>query len=264
MDPTRVRFLGTGTAFNHDGRGSQSVWVEPARGAPFLVDAGPTLMSVLMREGIDCAPVERLFLTHLHGDHVAGWPFLMLHFVLLARRARPFEIIGPRGTAHTTQGLARLCYRETSEEQAFQVRYRELDVREATGIDAGPDLSFDVLPMRHHASSIGYRFHLGSASGARSVAVSGDTGWCENLERLADGTDLLILECSSSADELEGHLSLRQIRERIDRLRAKQVVLVHLTDEVAGRLAIDPLPRVTAAHDGMVLSLADDGSGPEA
>ncbi|HXV76470.1 MAG TPA: MBL fold metallo-hydrolase, partial [Candidatus Polarisedimenticolaceae bacterium] len=92
MDRSSVRFLGTGTAFNHAGRRSQSFLVRAAGQSPFLVDAGPTVMVPLMQEGSAYDEIDRLFVTHLHGDHTAGWPFLLLHLVILARRRRPFDV----------------------------------------------------------------------------------------------------------------------------------------------------------------------------
>lgn len=250
-----IQFLGTGTAFNHGGRGAQSVLILPGASSAFLVDAGPTLMPVLMREGNGCPEIDRMFVTHLHGDHFAGWPFLLLHLVFLDERTRPFDVYGPVGTRETLEELAALCYREIQAKRRFELRYHELAVRAQTNLDGGAGLRFDVLPMKHHPSSIGYRFRLDRDPSGRSVAVTGDTEWCGALEALSLDCDVLIVECTTLAPGLGGHLSLEEIRGRIDRLRARQVVLVHLTDEVAAGLALDPIPGVTPAHDGMVLPL---------
>jgi ribonuclease BN (tRNA processing enzyme) len=255
MSTPRIHFLGTGTAFNHDGRGSASLLVEPAAGPSFLVDAGPTLTCAMARLQIDPSPIGRLFVTHLHGDHVAGWPFLLLHFVFLARRTEPFDVHGPHGTRECLETLARVCYAELMQHRKFDIRYHELDVVEADRLDAGSGLRFDVRPMRHHSSSLGFRFRLAREDDELTIAVSGDAAWCNNLERLAADTDLTILECTSVEPGEGEHLALEQIRDRVDALGARRLVLVHLTDEVAQRLAVDPIARVTAAYDGMLLPL---------
>jgi ribonuclease BN (tRNA processing enzyme) len=244
----RIRFLGTGTAFHTDGRGSQSILIEPDGEAPFLVDLGPTAVAALERFGVDYARVDRVFLTHLHGDHTAGWPFLLLNLRFVVARERPLDVYGPPGARSCLEGLMQLCYRDVLEGPGlgFEVRYHELPAQPACGLAAGR-LRFDVVPMEHHASSLGYRFHTPRGS----VAVSGDTRWCTALAQLARGSDVLIVECTEVEPVAHAHVSLREIRDGRASLGDCDVVLVHLTDEVAGALAVDPLPRVVAAYDGM-------------
>jgi len=226
-----IGFVGTGTAFHQDGRGSQSLLIAPMTEGPFLVDLGPTAIWALERFAFDYARVERLFVTHLHGDHTAGWPFLLLNLAFLHERREPLEVYGPAGVRRHLQTLATACYGDLVEPRKleFEVNYHELEVGEAAGVAAGRGC-FDVLPMEHHESSIGYRFHLEDGT----VAVTGDTRWCPGLERLARGSDLLVMECTT-----------RRPNE-----------LVHLTDEVASALAADPIAGVVAAYDGMVLALS--------
>jgi ribonuclease BN (tRNA processing enzyme) len=246
----RVRLLGTGNAFHEDGRGSQCIALEPGTGGVTLVDVGPTAPMAMARFGVDRGSVDRVFLTHLHGDHTAGWPFLLLDLVFRSRRTEPLDVWGPRRVEETLRGLTRLCYQELLDRPPLDVRYRELDVAESADEDAGP-LRFDVVPMLHDESSLGYRLHVDD----RTVAVSGDTGWCPSLERLARGADLLLVECTSVARQDHPHVSLDELRENVGRLSCERIVLVHLTDEVAEDLARDPLARVVAGHDGMSIEV---------
>jgi ribonuclease BN (tRNA processing enzyme) len=243
-----VRFLGTGTAFNSDGRGSQAIMVRPAAASPFLVDIGPTALQAMARLDIERSAIDRLFLTHLHGDHTAGWPFLLLHQLFVAGRRRPFHVHGPEGARERLEALALHCYGELLERREFDLHYHEFPAEERAGVDGRQGMAFDILPMRHHQSSVGLRFRMPGLT----LAVSGDTGWCENLERLGDGCDLLILECTSARKESETHLCLDEIRANRERLGRCQVILVHLTDDVAQELALDPIPMLFAAHDGMI------------
>jgi ribonuclease BN (tRNA processing enzyme) len=260
MPPPHLLFLGTGTAFHDDGRGSAGLVVDRGSGAPFLVDVGPTAVSALTRAGRDATAIDRLFVTHLHGDHVGGWPFLLLHLVFRGRRTAPFWVHGPRGTRETLDGLARLCYAELDERREFDVVFDELEVSEFRDRDGGPGLRFDGLPMDHHPSSLAYRFTLDTPAGPTHVAVSGDTRWCAGLEAIARGADVLVAECTTVDRGAQAHLSLDEIRAGRARLGARRVVLVHLTDAVAERAALDPVPGVVAAHDGLVLDLSPAGA----
>jgi ribonuclease BN (tRNA processing enzyme) len=248
MGSVLIQFLGTGNAFNADGRGTQSLLFAPGSASPFLVDIGSTAVQSMVRFDVDWPKIDRLFLTHLHGDHTAGWPFLLLNLVVLDRRTRPFDVYGPEGTKACLEGLASICFHDALDRQSFDVRYHEFPVAERQGLRDGHEMSFDLLPMEHHASSIAYRFQIDGTT----FGVSGDTGWCENLERLADSSQVLITECTSVEPEARGHLSLQEIRQKRDRLGSGQVLLVHLTDAVAEDLARDPVPELLATYDGMI------------
>ena len=252
MATSQLQFLGTGTAFHNDGRGSQCILVRPASASPYLVDLGPTAMAAVMRYEVVTEPLERVFITHLHGDHLAGWPFLLLHLNFIDRRTRPLDVHGPPGLRDCLEGLMALCYPDiiADPKLGFEVRYHEVPVADEDGLRAG-DTRFDVRPMDHHPSSIAYRFDVAG----KTVGITGDTRWCDGLERLACESDVFIVECSSLTPHPHAHVSLDEIRSGIGRLDGCDVVLVHLTDAVAVRLAADPIARVIASYDGMVYSL---------
>lgn len=253
MPRVRVVFLGTGNAFNTDGRGSQSIWIEPSGGSPLLVDVGPTAVASMARLGLSPGRVDVVLFTHLHGDHIAGWPFLLLHDVFVGKRTAPLRVFGPTGSRTRLEALAVACYEDlvTEEGLAFPLEVRELAVEPAQGIEDGHGRRFDVVPLEHHPTSIGYRVH----AGGRAIAVTGDTRWCPGLEELARGVDLLIVECSSVRRQAYAHVSLEELREGIGRLGSGRIALVHLDDEVARAVRDAPIPGVTAMRDGDFLEL---------
>ena len=160
MGSPLIQFLGTGNAFSTDGRGAQSILFAPGSASPFLVDLGPTSVHAMVRFDVDWRKIDRLFLTHLHGDHTAGWPFLLLHQVFVAGRRKSFHVHAPKGAAELLESLTSLCYGELLEKREFDLLYHEFKVEEQTGL-GGPDgMTFDLLPMQHHESSVGIRFRM--------------------------------------------------------------------------------------------------------
>ena len=215
-----------------------------------LVDVGPTALMGFARAGLSCEPVDRLFLTHLHGYHTAGWPFLLLQLGLLHDRSRRFVVHGPPGSRECLEGLERCCYPDLADRRRFEIEFEEIPVARGRGRAEPGGPSYEVFPMRHHPSSIGLSF---GAPGAR-IGVSGDTAWGPELVGLAAESDLLVLECSSVAPLASpGHVSLAELRERRNELACDRVVLVHLPDAVSVTLAREPIPGVSAAFDGMSL-----------
>jgi len=248
MDELRIRFLGTGNAFHRDGRGSQSIWLEPAGSAPLLVDVGPTAVQAMLRYGETPERVERVLFTHLHGDHIAGWPFLLLRLVLGPTRERPLDVHGPSGLRDRLDRLSRACFDDALRPESFELRFHEWPIEPRVGEELGDGITLDRFPVKHHPSSMGLRLGLGGMQ----LGVSGDTGWCEGLEQTAAGTEMTVVECTSLAPESETHLSLAEIRRGRERLGSRELVLVHTIDAVAEELAVDPIAGVLAAHDGML------------
>ena len=97
--PVTVTFAGSGDAFGSGGRYQACIHLRgPGGAAPVLLDCGATSLPALRRCGLDPGEVAAVFVSHLHGDHVGGIPFLLLH-AQFARRAGPLAVIGPPGTA---------------------------------------------------------------------------------------------------------------------------------------------------------------------
>jgi len=253
MPGISVHILGSGNAFNSDGRGSHAVLIDRRDGATILVDAGPTVGLSIEQFRVDSESIDTVFFTHLHGDHVAGWPFLFLRLVYLDRRTRPLDVYGPVGVRQTLEGLVGLCYGEIagSGQAVFEIRYHELPVEAATAVECGVGVIVDIEPMDHHETSIGYRFEM---AGSR-IAVSGDTRWCEGVEELASKADLLILECTTVEPGEAKHISLADVREHRSRLKDCATMLVHTSDAVAQAFEADPIDRVMVADDGLRLEM---------
>jgi ribonuclease Z len=183
--------------------------------------------------------IDAVFFTHLHSDHVVGFPDLWLTGWLVGeRRDRPLSVFGPAGTKDMVSYL----------EKAFQIDIRirieddrckpEGAVIEATDIEEGivyqkGDVKVTAFEVDHPPlkPAFGYRVD----AGGRSVVLSGDTRFSENLIRHAQGVDLLVHEVIAP-DSLSraGYLA-----ERIARIAAH-----HTTPEQAGEIFARAKPKL--------------------
>src|ERR1700736_2089318 len=94
-----VTFAGSGDAFGSGGRYQACIHLRPRGGAaPVLLDCGATSLSALRRSGLDPGEIAAVFVSHLHGDHFGGLPFLILNGQF-AGRTQPLTVAGPPGTA---------------------------------------------------------------------------------------------------------------------------------------------------------------------
>ncbi len=227
----QVQFLGTGDAFNARGQCHACHMVRTPR-AIALLDCGPTSLLALKREGLTAADVDHIFLSHLHGDHFAGLPFLLIANVYDSPRTRPLHVVGPPGTEQRIMDLYRAMYPDISQRPLpFALECTETAGNETLDFYGISVRGFPV-PHQDHAISLGLKV----AAEGKNVLYSGDTGWTEALVDQSRDTDLFICECCFFESRMGFHLDYPRIAENRDRFGCKRLILTHIGREVAARL----------------------------
>ena len=208
-DEIRVTILGSGDPFVKKSQASASVLIEVGNEERdvFFFDLGSGALANFNGLGLPVTSTTKVFLTHLHADHVGDLPTLLWSLAKSGRRD-PVELWGPAGVreplgtrawaqhieaahawdfesmcGHPGQSGARL--------HATEVPYdRTAAVYERNGVTIS---SFPVIHILNGA--VGYRLDYAG----RSVVFSGDTRPCHPLVDACDGADLLIHETFPSA-----------------------------------------------------------------
>jgi ribonuclease Z len=196
---TRVVLLGTGTPNPEPARmGPASAVISGDR--VYIVDCGPGVVRRAAEASIRMGQLTRLFVTHLHSDHTAGYPDLILTPAVTGR-AQPFEAYGPPGlramTGHILQAwkedlAIRLHGLEPSVAQAYVVHAHDVKPGEIYRDEQVRVTAFAVT----HGSwkhAYGYRFQAAD----KVIVFSGDTTYNEELIRQAKGCDILVHEVYS-------------------------------------------------------------------
>jgi ribonuclease BN (tRNA processing enzyme) len=247
MEQDRVVFLGTGDAFSAGGR-FQAAYLVQSDTSSLLLDCGPGVLTSLSRCHISPAPISTILLTHFHGDHFAGLPFLFLYYTYVEPRTAPLRIAGPRGVEARVRQLYRAMYADSAEEQLpFDLQFIEITPGKELMLD---NRRIDCFRVPHTESSPSYGYSISSAG--KRIVFSGDSGWTEDLLRHTEGAELFICECSFFDSRFEMHLDYPRIVENIERFGAKRTVLTHLGQEVLSRLGEITLE---IAHDGLIIPL---------
>lgn len=249
VDPVsvQVRFLGSADAFNTRGQCHACHLVESEHGKT-LLDCGPTALLALKRENLTAGEIDTILLSHLHGDHFGGVPFVLLASIYDSPRTRPLRIVGPPGTEQRVAELYRALYRDISQRPLpFEVEYIETTGDETLELDSLSVRAFPV-PHQEYETSLGLRVE----TGGKAVLYSGDTGWTETLVEQSRDTDLFICECCFYDTRVHFHLDYPRIAENRHRFGCRRLVLTHVGREVAEhRDEIDD----DISRDGMIVEL---------
>jgi ribonuclease BN (tRNA processing enzyme) len=246
MADVRLRFLGSGDAFAAGGRFQTSFHLDDGE-QPMLIDCGATTLVALKRAGIASASIGWVVLTHLHGDHFGGLPWLILDGQF-THRTRPLVIAGPPETEERFGQAFEVLYPGgPNAERPYETQIVELPERVPSEVGPAVVTTFGVVHTpgtNPHAVRVEY--------GGKVIAYSGDTEWTDALLEVADGADLFVCECQEFERDVPGHLNYRTLAEKRGELGCRRLVLTHLGPNMLDRVGqLD----VEAAADGMVIEV---------
>jgi ribonuclease BN (tRNA processing enzyme) len=243
-----VTFAGSGDAFGSGGRYQACIHLRGRNDQdPVLLDCGATSLSALRSAGLDPGEIAGVFVSHLHGDHFGGLPFLILDGQF-TRRSKPLAVAGPPGTGRRLSDAMECLFPGSS---AVSRRF-PLDVTElqpgVTSTVAGTQVIGWEVAHPSGAPALALRLEMGG----RVIAYSGDTAWTDVLLEVADGADPFIAEAYRMDKVIPHHLRHADLATRRDVLTSSRIVLTHMGPDVLARR--DEVLFETA-RDGLVLDV---------
>ena len=250
----RVTLLGTGVPTPRPDRFGPSTLIE-AGDQKLLIDAGRGAAIRLFQIGIPIGRIDALLLTHFHSDHTSGIADIWLTGWLesyFGTRTRPFQVIGPTGAkalmANLEKAYAADIEIRTADEklprEGVAVAVEEFNsdgaIYQKNGVTV---IAFEVDHGDLIKPAYGYRIEYGG----RSVVISGDTRFNENVIKFGTGADLLIHEVAIARPELMAESYI------------KRIMAHHTTAREAGMVFARTEPKL-AAYTHLVFLASKDVS----
>jgi len=216
----KVTILGSGTAVPSLQRNSSGVLIQDNE-INTLVDFGYGNLKQLLNLGITYHEIDRIFFTHNHPDHMCDLiPFLFGSRYQLDARKKDLQIVAGPGFQDFFDKLM-LAFKHWLKPTEYKLNILEVD----EGVYEFDALKVQAEKVKHIAMSRGYRF---TNDKGKSVALSGDTDYCEGMIKLGKGTDLMILECAWPEEEkTEGHLGPTLAGKLAAEADCKKLCLTH-------------------------------------
>ena len=236
-----VTILGSGTPVPNRDQAGAAILVEAA-GEAMLFDCGRGCSTRLAAYDPSLLTrIDKIFLTHLHSDHVVGLPDLWLNGWTQGQIAG-VNVWGPAGTNEMFEGLRTAYAADISIRTApggpkppgsLRADINRLPEEGGNIFESGA-LSVTAIPVRHAGMpAFGYRIdHAG-----RSVVISGDTTVTPALAKAGVGADLLLLEVASPA-------MVDYVRRTFAAPQADAIIGLHLTAPQAAAIMKDIQPEL--------------------
>lgn len=241
-----VTILGSSDAFCSDGHPHAAYLVETSA-STFLVDCGPTILLALKQRRIETACIDFIVISHMHGDHFGGLPFLLLEYIYESPRTRPLTVLGPPGLRDRSWMLMRALYPDVLPDKLpFRFDFVELEPERLATI---ADVTIHPVRVPHQDEDVSLA--LGFTSGGKRFLYSGDSPWDERFVDLARDVDLFLCECTAYAEPMGRHIQWTTLQTHLSRLACRRLVLIHLgraMREHCGELGVE------CATEGMKLS----------
>lgn len=248
----RLTILGSGDAFSSGGR-LPSCYLLERRGATFLLDCGPAILPALKAAKLTSNAFSHVFISHLHGDHMGGLPFLLLDAIFPAARSEPLTLVGPPGLEARFRLACEVFYPGSLDmPRKFELKFIELDHDVRTEFET-LGIVLTAYTMQHFSGSPSYGFRF-EADG-KVFAFSGDSGWMENVVRAGKNADLYLIECYTYDYKLNMHMDYLTIAENFDAIGAGKLLLTHMSEAMLARRDEVDKSRCLVAEDGMIVDI---------
>ena len=215
-----------------------------------LFDAGRAITTGMSRAAVNPADVTRVFITHLHSDHVISLPEMMISPWASQGRKAPLEVWGPEGTSAMMkkfeEALAFDIHMRRDVDEKFPaegVRVVARDIRQGTVYESnGVKVTAFLVDHGPVKPAYGYRIDFNG----RSVAISGDTGPSSNLVKFSSGVDLLIHEVTRWKQDpvLSGPPDELLPNSRLTRRQARTIADHHTDGTEVGKVLAQVKPRL--------------------
>ena len=215
----KLTFLGTGSAINTEDIGASILINEN-----ILIDSPCGIAQALRKFKIDINKLDTVIITHLHGDHVFGLPFLLLEYIREPRQA-PLNILGLSGTKKLLSRLMKLAFPKSSAKKmlapAKPFYIKAVDQKE---------MNIKGIVVRLHRVSHGkmetYGIEIREPDN-KKIFYAPDTSFNDELLEIIKTVDAAILDATTPDKPIAGHMSMRQVNNLAKRFSGKRFMLTH-------------------------------------
>lgn len=232
----KIELLGTGAIYTKYHSASLLV------NEDLLIDVPNGTLKQLLRNGYNPVSISKILITHMHGDHTADIPFILMYLYKLNKLKRKTYIIGPRGITKTVQDLFTAYNFHVLEKFPEYIEFIEL---EPENILDSKEIGYKVesFLVEHTVNPISMGYVIDDKLG-----ITGDTILCESVEKIVSKSIITVADCS----DIEGsksHMGINNLEYLSEKFN-KTILPTHLKDVTREELRKRNLSNIPEKEDG--------------
>jgi ribonuclease BN (tRNA processing enzyme) len=228
MSLVQLKVIGCGDAFGSGGRLNTCFYVKHAT-CSFLIDCGASSLPGLKHYGISVDDIDAIIISHFHGDHYGGVPFLLLDAAVYGR-TKKLQIISPPGGKECICALLDLLYPGTPVLEKLDVDFLEYAAGKTLKTE---HFNLQAFEMIHSENALPHGLRVEISD--KVIAYSGDTSWTDELLLLSEQADVFICECNFFSKQVKGHMNYLELEKRLPEFSCKRMLLTHFDQEMLER-----------------------------
>lgn len=246
-----IKILGNGGAIN-DGLPYNAFVIN----GNLLCEAPPDIMPSIHKNLIELSSIDTIYISHLHGDHIFGLPFLILsaffHHVCNDKEVY-FKIVGPEGLERMTENLVASAFTTTHPCFNWMNKFCSfLEIDETSRPELISGFQTSIFKLDHLIDT--YGFSLAHGNKSVDFAYIADTRWCDSVRDVLNNKPRVVLiDLNGKDDDPEPvHISIEDLRQKAFPLTGKTTTYfgTHLKAEF-----ISTISGLKCAKPGMLIEL---------
>ena len=221
----------------------------PTQSGLWLFDCGEGTQHQLLHTAFNPGKLDKIFISHLHGDHLFGLPGLLCSRSM-SGIIQPLTIYGPQGIREFVETALRISGKVTAYPmehplECYGYRIEEHDkpgalnaqALKAAGVPPGPlfqELKAGKTITLEDGRQINGADYLAAPVPGKALAIFGDTGPCDAALDLAKGVDVMVHEATlditmEAKANSRGHSSTRQAATLAREAGVGMLIITHVS-----------------------------------
>ncbi len=231
----KVELVGTGAIYSKYNSACTLVNGE------MLVDVPNGVLKQLINSHHYPEKIDKILITHMHGDHIADIPFLLMYMYRNKKETKTITIIGPKNIKNKVEELYDV-YDYNYENVKNYIKFIEFDKNEVLEID-NKKYKIKPIPVIHGKEIPAYGYVINEKLG-----VTGDTSLCEGVENIVKESDMTIADCTRIIGD-KSHMGIDNLKYLTDKYN-KVIIPTHIKDETREELKKLNTQKILVNEDG--------------